>query len=249
MVEAAFLVLRECAELLLIAWAAQACLIRARREELVPRLRQGIVAGVVLGIVLVAWIVRHPWTPRAEAVLSMALGASVLFMATAMLSSKVAIRDHVGHWLLAAIEGRSAPLVVAAFVGLAALRETLEIGLFLHAAEGTEGWPLLATGALLGVAATMLAAMAFRTLQSRIPLLAVYRLSSLLLCLLAMELMLGGLGQFLATFPPPLLPGFGAMVDLLTPEHAGFRYLCSGLMLLPVAVVLRSWWTEASSER
>ncbi|MGC3985685.1 MAG: hypothetical protein QM777_13730 [Pseudorhodoferax sp.] len=249
MVEAAFLVLRECAELLLIAWAAQACLIRAHREELVPRLRQGIVAGVALGMLLVAWIVRHPWTPRAEAVLSMLLGASVLFMATAMLSSKVAIRDHVGRWLLAAIEARSAPLIVAAFVGLAALRETLEIGLFLYAAEGAEGWPMLAAGALLGGAAAALAAMAFRTLQSRIPLLAVYRLSSLLLCLLAIELTLGGLGQFLATFPHPPLPGFGAMVDLLTPEHTGFRYLCLGLMLVPAAMVLRSWWTEAGAER
>ncbi|WP_326541878.1 FTR1 family protein [Pseudorhodoferax sp.] len=249
MLEAAFLVLRECAELLLIAWAAQACLVRARREELVPHLRHGIAAGAALGIGLVVWIVQHPWSPRAEALLSMLLGASVLFMATAMLSSKVSIRDHVGRWLLAAIDARSAPWIVAAFLGLAALRETVEIGLFLHAAEATEGWPRLVAGALAGGAATALAALAFRTLQSRIPLLAVYRLSSLLLCLLAIELTLGGLGQFLATFPALQQPGLGAMVDLLTPEHTGFRYLCIALMVVPGTMVFKRWWTESTPER
>lgn len=249
MLEAAFLVLRECAELLLVAWAAQACLVRAQRQDLVRHLRQGIVAGVAIGMLLVAWIVRHPFSPRAEALLSMALGASVLFMATAMLSSRAAIHDHVGRWLLAAIASRSAPWIVAAFVGLAALRETVEIGLFLYAAEGSEGWQRLLAGALIGAAATALAASAFRTLQSRMPLLAVYRLSSLLLCLLAIELLLGGLGQFLASFPAPTLPGLDAAVDLLTPEHTGFRYLCFALVLVPGAMALRRWWTEAALER
>ncbi|MFT3717601.1 FTR1 family protein [Pseudorhodoferax sp.] len=248
MLEPAFLVLRECAELMLIAWTARACLVRARRHDLLPWLRGGTAAGVVLGAALAVALAAFSWSTRTQAVLSVALGLSVLGMASAMLSSRLSIDHHVGRWLQDAIDSPAAPAIVAVFLALAALRETLEIGIFLHAAAAAESLPRLAAGAVLGLAAAALVALAFRSIASRVPLLALFRLSSLLLCLLAIQLALGGLGQLLAALPQGDTPGLPArLAGLLEPGQRAYGYLCALAMVGPVVVAARRWWGESAA--
>lgn len=244
MIEAAFLVLRECAELMLIAWTVRACLIRVQRRELVRHLHIGLAVGALLGALMVHLLTTRNWSARADAVLSIALGLAVLSMASAMLSSRLAIDSHVGKWLQDAIDAPSGYAFVALFSALAALRETVETGIFLHAVTAEHGWRDAVGGAVLGLVAALMVALAFRTLQARVPLLAIFRLSSLLLCLIAIQLTLEGLGGLLATWPR--LEGLG-LVDVLTPGHSAYGYLCALLMLGPVTVVIRRWWGESAT--
>ncbi|ARU03590.1 hypothetical protein CCO03_01820 [Comamonas serinivorans] len=243
MIETAFLVARECAELLLVVWSLHACLVGARRTDLLVHLRTGTAVGVVAGLALVAVLVLGNLSPRADALLAIVLGLGVLFMAGAMLSSRTTIDGHVAGWFHDALDGRASPAMVFGFAALAAWRESAEVGVFIYASAPHLSALDIAGGVILGLALMLTVALAFRTLGARVPLLALYHLSSLLLCLIAIQLTLEGLGGLLASYPS--LAG-SWVARLLSPEGEAFGWLCALLMLGPLLVVARRWWTQAA---
>lgn len=244
MIETAFLVLRECAELMLVIWAAQTCLVGVQRQDLRKYLWAGTAAGVALGLGLVAVLALRQWGVRTEAVMNIALGLGVLFMACAMLSSRADIEGHVAGWFHDALDQPAAPALVAGFAALAAVREAAEVGVFLHAAVPHQGVAGVWAGAALGLAAAGMVALAFRTLHARVPLLALFQLSSLLLCLIAIQLTLESVGRLLASYPAL---ADSPLAALLSPEGKAFGYLCALLMVPPALAVIRRWWGQTGN--
>jgi hypothetical protein len=121
------------------------------------------------------------------------------------------------------------------------VREAAEVGVFLHAAVPHQGVGAVWAGALLGLAAAAMVALAFRTLHARVPLLALFQLSSLLLCGIAIRLTLESVGRLLASYPA--LAG-SPLAALLSPEGKAFGYLCALLMVPPALAVIRRWWGQ-----
>lgn len=245
MIPSAFLVLRECAELMLIVWAMRTCLTSTQRRDLLRQLHAGVAAGLALGALSIVMFVQRDWGVRADAALSIVVGLGVLFMACAVFSSSTDIGAYVAGWLHGALERPGGSALVAGFAAMASWREAVELGVFLHASALRQGALDVWAGVALGLATALLAARAFHFLQARVSLSVLFRLSSLLLCLIAIQLALEGLGRLLVSFAGP---GASVAEEILAPDGKAFAYLCALLMVVPVVIVIRRWWRQTVSD-
>lgn len=244
MLESAFVVLREAAELLLIVVAIHTFLHRASRPDAVGAMWIGLALGLVAGLALVVAVVFQAWGPRGNAVLSIAMGAAVMAMAIVMLSSRTAIDAHVSNLMEQALEGSGTRWLVGGVAAFSAFRETAETGVFLLSAVQTHGAQSSLVGAAIGLGLVTAAVLVVRERRPRLPLMLIYRVSTLLLCLLSIQLVLDGVAVLLnGPATETGAPGWAAL-------EAGTREyytLCAALMVLPFFLVARRWWREVGS--
>jgi len=133
-------------------------------------------------------------------------------------------------------------------VALSAFRESLEIAVFVRAIGARAGMVDAALGVLLGVAATGLLLPAWKWLHLRARLLLAFRVSALLLALLAIQLLLYSVADLLRI--PELRDDGVAWALTVAPffeEGARHAWLCAVLMLPPLYWVLRGWWSETAA--
>ncbi|MDY0743966.1 FTR1 family protein [Paucibacter sp. R3-3] len=245
----AFLVtLREIAELLVIAEGLRAYL---RHENQRHRLRQvhvGMISGALLGVGLSTWLIELSWDAMPRAAISAAIGATVLMLATGMLSSVRSLQSKVQDALERWGERTAMPAAIIGVAAFAACRETVELSLFLDATWPVAGTTATLAGAALGVGCAAGLALVYRQIATRVNLLLLFQLSTLILALMATELLLGGLGRWLAIATADDAQG-SAVRSIATPFLEGGRWyvgVCMTLMLLPGAAVARAWWRESA---
>lgn len=245
MFDALLVVMRESAELLLICAAVFTWLAHAGRSRLWP----APVAGVGLGL-LAAWAlfaaVQTPAFPVwLDALLTLGFALLVLTLSTHALGSFGAIARSLPGFFAAA--PRWAGPVAFAIAALAALREMLEVLVFLRGVAHHHGSAAMGTGALLGLLATALLVLLWRvTPLRRAPLRWLFRLSSLLLSWLAIQLLLDALAQLAQWWA--LAQGDPRPQAWLVPFVDGGDWhgpLCVALMLIPLWRVGRDWWFDS----
>lgn len=242
--ESAFVVLREAAELLLIVVAIHTFLHRASRADAVGAMWIGLTLGVVAGLALVVAVVFQAWGERGNAVLSIAMGVAVMAMAIVMLSSRTAIDAHVSNLLEQALEGSGTRWLVGGVAAFSAFRETAETGVFLLSAIQTHGVTSSMSGAVLGMGVAVAAVLVYRERRPRLPLMLIYRVSTLLLCLLSIQLVLDGIAALVNS---PSIAAGGLAWAALQAGTREYYTLCAALMVLPLFLVTRRWWREVGS--
>ncbi len=240
----AFIVtLREAAELLLIAEALRAYLQHEGQQRAMPRLYVGLVTGVLLGSCLALWLSSLPWDPRVSAVATIVLGLFIMTLASGMLATARAIHSRIQIRLAAWTERAALPAVVFSFAAIAAFRESMEVVFLLQSMVSDTDHMAIGAGLALGLTAAAALASAYRKVRARIDILILFQASSLLLSLLAIELLLGGVGRLLA--PAQEDVPLGAVAQAMSPFLEGGRWygwVCGALMLLPASILARAWW-------
>lgn len=246
MLESAFVVLREAVELLLIVAAA---LKYARHigRPLGRSIYIGTFAGMSAAVIALLVMVEKPLSELAEAGLSIGLGLMVLSFAISMLSSSPDIERHVRDRLQDFLEGKAGPLLIAGFCAVAGFREIMETGIFVRSIVTEIGVHDAAEGVLLGSVMVGVTCVAYRSLSSRLSLLAVYRISTLLLCLISIQLLVDGAGKLLRLGNVERAQSFEGLLIALTPGTSAYGYLCASLMIIPIILVGRRWWRTSSA--
>lgn len=247
MLNAAFVVLRELAELLLISLAVLGCVGGEQRRVLRWLVPGGAVAGIALGCMVAALLRGGALDPRLQALLAIVLGGATLWMALTILFSSHSVREYVETVVedLPAGPGRQASRVsmamLSAFCVFAGFRESMEVWLFLEQAAEASPVMDLAVGAALGAGILLLVLAAFRPMLSRLRWLAIYRLSTVGLCFVAIKLLLGGVADLMAGVDAAQMPLQAHAVDAL-------RASATALVatLAPTLLLARRWWRESS---
>lgn len=244
--EAAFIVLRESAEVLLLGQAATLGMAQAGHPELKQRYHLGTFAGIACGLALGAWL-----GPRlAESALAGTIGlvfmVSVVALTCTLLSSAMRLQAHAfdraERWAQRPW-ARFAVLLVALVIGL---RETLEAVFMLAALHQRQPTQALGSGVLLGLLGTVLMVLAYRTLRERVKLLALFRLSAVLVSLIAIQLLLEHAGTMLVRRLGDEHAAWANMVQAVLPGGAWNTWVCGALMVAPLWILARSWWWETS---
>lgn len=252
MFNAFFVVFRESAELLICVAALRACLqsrMPGGRDAVVAA---GCAAGAAIALGLLATLSGVAVDPRLSPLLTIAFAVTMMLMAVGMLTSVGSLRESVSSWSARWLDRACHPLVIGGFAAFITSREILEVVLFLQGAwqEAADPAQLLQGAALgVGLAAGLLAAYPFvaRSRPTRWMLHFGFRLSALLLAVVAVELLVGGLADFVShhgdAHPDSLIASAGnVLLDGSTRE----ALLAALLMLLPAVAFVRSWWNEAS---
>ena len=248
MFESLFVVLRECAELLLIVVTMRGFLQHRAQGHFMRWLYLSLVAGAAGGALLVVLLVQYSSNGYLAAMLSLVLGLSVLIFAVAMLSSQPAINRHVRDHLADYVDQPMGAVAICAFAAVAAFRESFELGIFLRSAAMDNGFAAALQGALIGVAMVAAGLLLLRAIQAHWVFSLIFRLSTLLLCLLAIQLTLEGANGLLTMLSTAHDPEADhALAWLLTPGQTSYAYLCAALMVWPLSRVLKSWRTESNS--
>ncbi len=242
MLDVAFVILRELSELLLILLAVGKCLENAARPDLRRAAVVAAFVGCAVGWGVMSVAVSGPHGPRIEAVAGVLLGIAILWMANAMLFSDQAIRARVEDALASLLGGPRALFAVVACCGLAGMRESMEVFVFLRSAAADHAPADVVRGAAIGIATVAAVCLAFRSLWGKLRLLAIYRVSTLLLFFLSVRLIIGGLsslaGDLAAAHP-------GSSMPSLLLDHAHATRLAWLATLWPTLVFLRRWWRES----
>lgn len=249
MLNAAFVVLRELAELLLIALAVLGCAKSDRRQGLRWVVAASIGAGMAAGSAAMAFVRGSQFDPRVEALCAILLGGATLWMASTILFSNHAVRDYVQtvvEGLPGSGTGRVSMAMLSAFCAFAGFRESMEVWMFLAQAAASHSAMDLAMGAAAGVAILVLALVALQPVVLRVRWLTLYRLSTVGLCFVSLRLLLGGIADLLAASPAAQ----AAWLEFLQ-AHAvqAMRDSATALIatLVPAVFLLRRWWRESSA--
>jgi len=246
MFNALFVTLRELAELLIIAQAATGYLRAAGRGDLARRIPRTMGMGVLAGVALSAWASVHPWDPRVSASISILFAVAVLFLTSGMLSSAQIIRSRMQLAVDAWMERHSAALWVGLFGAIVGLRETVELAFFLHQAHDQAGAQDTVLGFALGLVATGLLVAAYRPMRARVDMLSVFRLSTLLMALLSIQLVLRGCAELLTASVAEDSPLLHRLAPFLE-GGAWYGWVCATLMVVPLVAMAREWWSESSA--
>lgn len=244
MFDAAFVVLRELAELLLILMAVRECLKRSGRTQLLGSAVLAVVVGCLLGWSTMALVVDGQQGVRVEAVVSILLGAATLWIASSMLSSERAIQERVEDTLASLLDSRQAVLAIVAYCGLAGLRESMEVFIFLRSAAALHEPADIALGIAMGLVTVAAACIAFRSIWGKLKLLTIYRISTVLLCFVSVKLILEGLIVLLTEVSAP---GSSSMSALRGHDPIDVTHVALLVTLWPTWILLRRWWQESKS--
>jgi high-affinity iron transporter len=194
------LALREGIEAALIVGLLLSVLDRIRRPDCAPTVWGGVTAGVAASVIaaLILRLVGWRLEGRAESIFEGAASWAAAGLLTAMIFW---LRRQVGV-MQAALEqdirnavacGKGAVFTVA-FV--AVTREGVELAIFLGAATSTSSPMLTLLGALAGLSTAALAGWTLFATSLRFDLRAFFRVSNILLLLLAAGLVAKGVGEF-----------------------------------------------------
>lgn len=244
MLNAAFVVLRELAELLLISLAVLGCASSDQRRGLKWVVPGAVLSGIALGCMVAALLRGGALDSRLEAVMAIVLGGATLWMALNIVFSSHSVREYVEtvlEDLPGGRFGRVSTAMLSAFCVFAGFRESLEVWMFLRQAAGTNPPLDLAMGAAIGAGILLLVMVAFRPVLLRVRWLVLYRLSTVGLCFVSVKLLLGGIADLMAV-PEAVQTSLQAhAVDAL-------RASATALIatLVPALLLARRWWRESS---
>lgn len=251
MLNAAFVVLRELAELLLISLAVLGCVGGEQRRVLRWLVPGGAVAGIALGCMVAALLRGGTLDPRLQAMLAIVLGGATLWMALTILFSSHSVREYVetvvedlpaGAGRHGGHGGHVSMAMLSAFCVFAGFRESMEVWLFLEQAAEASSVLDLAVGAAMGAGILLLVLAAFRPLLSRLRWLALYRLSTVGLCFVSIKLLLGGVADLMAVMDATRMPLQAHAVDALRASATAMV-----ATLAPTLMLARRWWRESSA--
>lgn len=245
--EAAFIVLREAAELLLLGEATLLGLGQAGHPELRRRYHVGTVVGIACGLALGGWAGPQLPNNALAGAVGLAFMVSVLALACTLLSSAMKIRerafDRVEVWVNRPW-GRSAVWIVALIIGL---RETLEAVVMLVALDQRQPSRMVGAGMIVGLLGVALMVFAYKTLKERVKLLALFRFSAVLVSLIAVQLLLAHAGGMLVQRLGDENGRIWVEVaNAVLPGGAWHVWICAALMAAPLWILARSWWSEAA---
>lgn len=239
-------ILRELAELFLIVSALQDYVRQSSKSNMSAHILPGVALGIGLGLLVAMGAAAFSsLDPRLSALITMAFSFSIVVVACGMFSSASGLRSGVQDALEGWLERGNARFVLLGFSAFIAFRETLEIALFIDAIAARQGIQEAAEGAWLGFGCAAVLFIGYRAIRASVDLRAAFRISALLLSMLAIQVLLQGFGELVQALV--LLNGETPWVKATEPFLAGgewYGWVCAGLMSIPAALMLRAWWTE-----
>ena len=243
----AFLVTwRESAEALLIVVLLRECLLCAGWGQGTTLIRRGVWLAALSFCACAVVIADVASEPAFDALLTIAASIGVAMMAMGMAVSASGIRrrisDHMHRWA----QAPKASVIVVGLVSLLVLREGLEVFILLRAIAGEEGRGTMWAGAFLGLVALGLSTRIWAWARARFGLLIVFRVSAVLLLLLAARLVVHGCQELLqARWLPIDHERWLAVASPFLEGGAWAPWVQGALMALPLACFLKTWWREA----
>ncbi|WAT87955.1 hypothetical protein [Delftia acidovorans] len=244
MFNAAFVVLRELSELLLITLAV----LGSVHDGRLPGFRRLVLAAVAAGVASsgLAAAVLHGGTlsPQLGPLLAVVLGGATLWMALTNLFSGHSVREYVETMVDDLPKGRISLAMLAAFCAFAGFRESLETWLFLEQASSVHAPADLALGALIGAGVLVLGMLALNPVLSRMRWQWLYRLSTVGLCFLSIQLLLSGAADLVVAAQADAASWLAVLQQ---PAVEALRSSGTALVatLLPTALLTRRWWRES----
>lgn len=246
MFDSLVVVARELAEILLICGTLWASLARSGQTGLRRYVVIGVSAGALAGCAIALAVLSEPAPNWPSTLASLVFAAIVLYCATRALTSASGISrasdSFVEQW-----SGAWTAPAVGLLSALVAMREFAEITVFLRSFGPWYGWGETMAGALLGVLAIGLLAGVWSMPALRARLSMLFRLSALLLALLAIELLLSAMGSLFALLHER--HGYEAPSSWAAPFMRGgawHGWTCAALMVYPTLRVVRDWWRESA---
>tara|TARA_Y100001972_G_C7645673_1_gene324480 strand:+ start:226 stop:1080 length:855 start_codon:yes stop_codon:yes gene_type:complete len=241
--------LRELAEVMLILGALSATVRSAGRAPLMRAAWWGLVAGALPALWAGVYVLDARMGPVAEGTLACAMALGTLSVATGMCASVSHLRGRVERLIEPWLDHPSSGVALMLFMAFVAFRETLEIAVFTRSIVAESHAGEVVTGLLLALAAGYLLVVAWRWLRVRTGMLAAFRLSALLLCMLSVQLLLHGIAVLNKA---PVWGAAGAhfrdWIALFLEGGPFYGWVFAALMALPVRWHLRAWWMHADAD-
>lgn len=243
--------LRELAELALIVATLGACLKEANQHRLVRLMLTSVVAGMAIGGAMGASLL--DWAEldvRSTGMLHMGLALGILFLVSTSLiaESRIALNTHT--WVHTALRSSMAPWVVALFACMVAGREVFELVVLVNSVWKPEKAAGQLLGVLAGGAAIAALALAWKRVGTFIEGWALFRLSALVTGVVAVELFLDGVADYLYA-EGMAQPEYHWMVALSRALEAGswVGWVSTAIMAWPALLVFRSIWRGTAPAR
>ncbi|MGC4059937.1 MAG: hypothetical protein QM749_03410 [Aquabacterium sp.] len=243
MVEVAFVVLREMAELLLILAAVWGCANHWGSPRAKWHALRATGLGIALGAAIVLSLPSGASSSQLNAIAAVVTGVATSWVTVSMLSSNQSLTEYVESSLPSTMVHEGSQFALMAFCAFAGFREALEVGIFLKAAVTSQDVAGVLLAACLATAILALVGRAFKAFSRKPSMLAIFRVSALVLCFLAVRLSLEGVVALTLHPEGCLHDGVRSLWSLDKREITPYAF---AITLLPAFVLLKRWWTEAS---
>lgn len=237
--------LRESIEAFLIVAITLAYLRKSGRTTLLPAAYWGtgvaVALSIVLGVVLAEVAVQPLW----EAVLAAVAAVLVLGMVIYMMRAAKHLRSNIGAKIERAAQqpGAGAWLGIFAFVVLMITREGMETAFIINAlALRTRSLEMFVGGAL-GIVLATAVAWAWSRYGHRVKLHLFFQVTSIFLLLFVLQLLIYSFHEFTETNLLAIDNEYWhAATEPYGPEGIYGLWLSYGLVLVPLAWLMWSWW-------
>ena len=237
--------LRESIEAFLIVAITLAYLRKSGRTALLPAAYWGTGVAVALSIVLGVALAEVAVQPLWEAILAGVAAVMVLGMVIYMMRAAKHLRSDIGGKIERAAlkSGAGAWLGIFAFVVLMITREGMETAFIINAlALRTRSLEMLVGGAL-GIALATAVAWAWSRYGHRVKLHLFFQVTSIFLLLFVVQLLIYSFHEFTETNLLPIDNEYWhAATEPYGPEGIYGLWLSYGLVLVPLAWLILSWW-------
>lgn len=241
--------LRELAELALIVATLGACLRESHPLRWVRWMWLSAVLGMLIGGALGASLL--DWAEmdlRSTSVVHIAVALGIVFMVSTSLIAESRIALETRARLAGALAHPMAPWLVAGFACFFAGREVFEIVVLVNSVWKPEKAAAQLSGVALGGVVALALALSWKRVGARVEGLALFRLSALVTAVVAVELLLDGVGGYLYA-EGTARPGYQWMVDASRALEAGgwVGWVCAALLAAPALQVFRSIWRSTAA--
>ena len=245
MLQIFIITLRESIEAFLIVAITLAYLRKSGRTTLIPAVYWGtgiaIALSVILGVALAEVAVKPLW----EAVLAAVAAVLVFAMVIYMLRAAKHLRTEIGARIekAAGKPGAGPWLGIFAFVVLMITREGMETAFIINAlALQTKSMQMM-LGSALGVGLATAVAWAWSRYGHRVKLHLFFQVTSIFLLLFVVQLLIYSFHEFTEANVLPIDNEYWhAATEPYGPEGVYGLWLSYGLVLVPLAWLIWSWW-------
>jgi high-affinity iron transporter len=238
--------LREGIEMFLIVAIAAAYLRKTGRATLLSAVWWGAAAAVTASVVLGVWLAEFSVLPFRQGVLALIAAALVASMVIYMLRAARRMRIEINKRLETAARqpGAAAWLGVFLFTLLMITREGMEFAFVAASLTQQANAPALVSGALLGLVAAVLLAVAWARYGHRVDLRLFFQVTSIFLVLFVLQLLLYSFHEFTEA---GALPIDNAYWHMATEEWAEGEY--ANLISLALVLIPLGWLAVATLRR
>jgi high-affinity iron transporter len=239
--------LRESIEAFLIVAITLAYLRKSARTALLPAVYWGsgtaVTLSVILGVALAEVAVKPLW----EAVLAAVAALLVFAMVIYMMRAAKHLRTEIGAKIERAAQkpGIGAWLGIFSFVVLMITREGMETAFIINALALQTKSVQMMTGAAFGVGLATAVAWAWSRYGHRVRLHLFFQVTSIFLLLFVVQLLIYSFHEFTETSLLPIDNEYWhEATEPYGPEGIYGLWLSYGLVLVPLAWLMWSWWQE-----